>query len=239
MRLVKEIAKVPFLCLLQVGMWLAAAPLAAAPPSTGSTIKKCQDAQGQWHYGDTAAAECATARITEIDEEGRKIGEIAAPTTSAEREALRELERKDAETKAQAEQRRLDDQRLLRAYETEADLLRARDQRLAHIDHTMKGNAQLLAGIQERLAGLEKRAGDGQPSAALAAARRQVADYETANDELRRQRERVADDFERELAAWRAAWNRGRDPAPAPELPKPPAPGRGGSPNKCPLCGGR
>ena len=217
-------AKVRLFCLLQAGVLLAAAPLAAAPPRAGSVIKKCQDAQGRWHYGDTAAAECATSRVTDIDEEGRKIGEIAAPPTPGERKARREQERKEVAATAQADQQQVEDRRLLRAYENETAVLRARDRRLAHIDRTMGGNGQLLANIRVRVANLEKEAGGGQPSAELVAARRQVVEYEAANDELKHQRKGIADQFERELAAWRAAWDRAQGPALASDLAKPPLP---------------
>jgi hypothetical protein len=47
-------------------------------------IKKCKDATGRWHYGDTAAEECAKSKITEMSDEGTTKQVIAAPPTEGE-----------------------------------------------------------------------------------------------------------------------------------------------------------
>ena len=66
-------------------------------------ISKCQDANGKWHYGDNAASVCGDARITIIDDRGRKIDEVAPPMTVEEFNALEaEEKRKAAEESGKA-----------------------------------------------------------------------------------------------------------------------------------------
>ena len=44
-------------------------------------MAKCQDEQGNWHYGDFAAAECANnAEITNMSETGTVIGTVRCAT---------------------------------------------------------------------------------------------------------------------------------------------------------------
>ena len=60
----------------------ATAPYAAN--SGRAPIKKCQDEDGNWHYGDTAAAECSKSKIIEINNQGYKSRVIDAPATEQE-----------------------------------------------------------------------------------------------------------------------------------------------------------
>ena len=66
-----------------------------------ATIKKCKDATGRWHYGDTAAEACAKSKITVLSEEGTTKKVIAAPPTQAE---LKERELKKEETEKEQQQ---------------------------------------------------------------------------------------------------------------------------------------
>ena len=58
-------------CLLTLSLLLPG-PGVHAAPSGASSIKKCQDATGKWHYGDTAADECARSKVTVITEKARR-----------------------------------------------------------------------------------------------------------------------------------------------------------------------
>ena len=60
----------------------AAGTAHAAGPSP--KIKKCQDAAGRWHYGDTADEECSKSKVIEMTDKGIQTREIAAPLSASE-----------------------------------------------------------------------------------------------------------------------------------------------------------
>ena len=198
---------------LGLAAWLLAG---AAPGQT--TIKKCQDAEGRWHYGDTAAAECARSGVTEIDVEGYKVKEQPPPKSEAELEAERQAAaRAKAEAEARARQAR-EDARLLAIYDSEADILRARDERIDYLEAQRQVNRALLEDLRKRLAAAKKgAAADDKNVAALEA---QLREYENHALQLDRQIEAVRGRYGEELARYREARARSR---PAGGDGKPPA----------------
>lgn len=144
-----------------IAMAGASATLAAAPAG-GGKIKKCQDASGKWHYGDSAAAECAQSKIEVMSEQGIKKKEIAAPPTEAElkdREARRaEEERK----KLSEEEQKKKDVLLLSSYGHENDILFVRDRKLAQLESQIKATEGTLKSLNGVLKRLEKQAEDDQ-----------------------------------------------------------------------------
>src|SRR5512139_2495203 len=128
---------------------LAAGPALAADPKAGARIKKCQDAQGRWHYGDEAADACAQSKVIELDTRGIKRKEIDAPLTEAELKARAgELEEAEKAKKLAAQQKRRDDQ-LLATYAVEDDLILSRDRKLADIDTQVKSSEATLASLRK------------------------------------------------------------------------------------------
>ncbi|HJW80631.1 MAG TPA: hypothetical protein VJ396_00170, partial [Acidiferrobacterales bacterium] len=73
--------------LLLVSLFAATLPASAADDKKGGRIKKCQDAAGKWHYGDSADEDCARSKVIELDTRGIQRKEIAAPLTEAELKA--------------------------------------------------------------------------------------------------------------------------------------------------------
>jgi len=188
--------------------------LIVAPISTSlaDTIKKCQDAEGRWHYGDTAAEECARTGITEINVEGYKVKEQAAPKTEAELDAQRQAEAK-AEAEQQArEKQQAEQQRVLTVYETEENLIRARDQRIEYINNTIKLNNEMLTKLAENREQLQGHLnGTKDPKAAeglnkeLAQVDAQIKEYEEHNVAQSKELEQVRARYDAELQLFRAA----------------------------------
>lgn len=149
-------------------------------PVSAETIKKCQDANGKWHYGDHAAFECEQySRITEIDEEGYKVGEVDAPPTQEELDAKIRAERQLSEQEdTDAKQKRLD-QRLLITYENPERILQTRDALLAAIDSAVDADRELRDQLTVELRRIEA---SGGPNAAENAEsiRQQIADFDEA-----------------------------------------------------------
>lgn len=150
------------LCL--VSMLSAAAvilpPTAESARKQGATIKKCQDATGRWHYGDTASAACADSKVTIINKQGVKTGVVDAPPTAAE---LKEHEKQQAEAE-QAKEQKKRDELLLATYGREADITYVRDRKVAQLESLIKASQDTLKPLRATLARLEAQAATEQKS---------------------------------------------------------------------------
>ncbi len=139
------------LCLPVMGIQAASGP---------TTIKKCKDATGQWHYGDTAAQECAKSKITVMSEEGTTKKVIAAPPTAQE---LKEREARK-ETEETEQQRAVDqakkDALLLSTYGGEDDITYIRDRKIAQVETSIKASEETLKTLRAALARMEAQAAD-------------------------------------------------------------------------------
>lgn len=135
---------------------------AYAGPNDSPRIKKCQDAQGRWHYGDTADAQCKQSKVVEINNQGITTKEIAAPLTPAELKQ-RELNKSsvDAETKKTEEQAR-QDQLLLATYGHEDDISFVRDRKVADIEGQVHASLQTLTSLGNALKRVQAQAAEEQ-----------------------------------------------------------------------------
>ena len=134
--------------------------IGAQAADKGQSIKKCRDATGQWHYGDTAAEECAKSKITVITEQGTTKKVIAAPPTEQElkeREARRETE--ETEQKKAEEQTRKD-ALLLSTYGVEGDITYIRDRKIAQVEAQIKASEETLKSLRAALTRMEAQAAD-------------------------------------------------------------------------------
>jgi hypothetical protein len=159
-----------FVCNVLAGLGLVGTALdgfAAAPPADKGKIKKCQDAAGKWHYGDTADQECSQSKVIEMNKRGVETKQIAAPLTEEERKA-KELEQAEKEKETQlAAERKRKDKILLGTYTNEADITAMRDRKLAEIDVQIRGSQATLKTQQDALARLQAKAkaeGNGKPA---------------------------------------------------------------------------
>jgi hypothetical protein len=197
-------------CLLTLGLLLPG-PGAHAASSKSSSIKKCQDATGKWHYGDTAAEECARSKDTVISEKGTTKSVIAAPPTEQElkeREAQRET--LEAEQTRAAEQARKDTL-LLSTYGVEDDIIYIRDRKIAQIETSIKASEQTLKPLRATLARMEAQAAEESkdPKAAettvknIETTRSQIARHESAIAAKRQEQEALRRQYTEELERYR------------------------------------
>lgn len=205
----------------------------AADTKKGPRIKKCQDAQGNWHYGDKADEECARSKVIEIDQRGIKRKEIAAPLTDAqlkEREAQRE-EAERARKAAEEQSRR--DELLLSTYAVEADITLTRDRKLSDLDAQIRSNEETLKSLRNSQERLQKQAADEQrggktvsPQTAQSLSRieSQVSTHEAVIEKMRKEKTVVSRQFEQDLERYRSI-KRGQV-KPAPQATTPAAPAR-------------
>lgn len=129
---------------------------------TITTIKKCKDATGQWHYGDTAAADCAQSAVTVMTDEGTTKKVIAAPPTAQElkeRKAHQEVE--EAEQQKAKEQARKD-ALLLSTYGSENDITYIRDRKIAQVETIIQASNETLKSLRAALARMETQANESK-----------------------------------------------------------------------------
>jgi hypothetical protein len=170
-------------------------------------IKKCQDAAGKWHYGDTAAEACATSKVTEISDQGIKKRVIEAPATADDikrREAI-EAERE------KAKERSKQDEILLSTYSHEADIGYVRDRKLAQLEASIKASSETLASLRkvetrlqaQEAAEKKSNASTEQTTKMLEQTLQQIATHEAAVAQKRKEQELIRQRSEMDLKRYR------------------------------------
>ncbi|MBI3778917.1 MAG: hypothetical protein HY274_08410 [Gammaproteobacteria bacterium] len=186
-------------------------PASGAFAETGQTIKKCKDTTGRWHYGDTAAEECAKSKITVISDEGTTKKVIAAPPTAQElkeREARKEIE--EAEHQKAADQAKKD-ALLLSTYGVEDDINYIRDRKIALIESSIKASEETLKSLRAALTRMEAQAADDEkggkvdPSTTknIEQTRKQIARHESVVADKRGEQEALRKQYAAELERYR------------------------------------
>ena len=133
-----------------------------AAPSDSPRIKKCQDARGRWHYGDTADAQCKQSKVVEINKQGITTKEIAAPLTPEELKQ-RELNKNSVEAeKKKADEQTRQDQLLLATYGHEDDISFVRDRKIADIEGQVQASVQTLISLRNALKRVQGQAAEEQ-----------------------------------------------------------------------------
>ena len=163
-------------------------------------INKCQDAQGRWHYGDTAAAACAQSKIEVMDQRGLRVKEVAAPPSAAELKA-READGQAAErAKQQAVEQAKRDKQLLATYGHEDDIALGRDRRLADVKAQMSTIESTLDTLRATLTRMQTQTGTAENIAKTEA---QIAKQEAFLAERMREQESIKARYTEELTRYR------------------------------------
>jgi hypothetical protein len=202
--------KFVFAYILALGLCLPVLGLHAASGPT--TIKKCKDATGQWHYGDSAAQECAKSKITVMSDEGTTKKVIAAPPTEQElkeREAHQETE---AAEKQRAADQAKKDALLLSTYGGEDDIIYIRDRKIAQIESSIKASEETLKNLRAALVRMEAQAtdeGKGDKAADqstvknIEQTKKQIARHEGVVAEKRKEQEALRKQYADEMERYR------------------------------------
>jgi chromosome segregation ATPase len=209
-----------------------AAHAAGPAPSTDKAptrIKKCQDAQGKWHYGDNAADQCAKSKVIEMDKSGIERKVLAAPKTAAELKAMEaQLAAEEQARKDAAEQAKRDAQ-LLATYTHEEDITTTRDRKLKEMDAQIKGTEGTIQSLRKSLERLQAQAAEDQragrpvpPTTAKAIANNesQIAKHEANIARWTKDKENMKTQYENDLVRFREAKHR-QALAPPPPKPEP------------------
>jgi hypothetical protein len=178
----------------------------------GPKIKKCKDAAGKWHYGDTAAEECAQSKVTVLSEKGFTKKVIAAPLTEAE---LKEHELKKEELEKEqknAEDQAKHDALLLSTYGVEDDINYVRDRKIAQIESSVHASEETLKSLRGALVRMETQATDeakGDKTAAeqttknIEQTKLQIGKHEAVVATRRKEQEDIRNQYAADLARYR------------------------------------
>ena len=213
--------------------------VSAAGPSTTDKapvrIKKCQDAQGKWHYGDDAADACARSKVIELDQRGIKRKETAAPLTEAqlkERESKRAAEEEQKRLETEQQQR---DQQLLTTYTHEDDIKHMSTRKVGEIETQIKFAEEAIKSLRGSLARLQSQAAQEQrtgqkvsPQTAKAIANNeaQIARHETNIQKMRKEQETLRVKYQADLERFREVKRKQAMPPPLPAATGTPAPAK-------------
>jgi hypothetical protein len=193
------------------GVWCLGLFLVLPQGVGAATISKCQDADGQWHYGDFAAEVCAQSRVIKMNSQGVKVGEDAAPLTP---EQLVEREKnlaKEREIRRLAEEKEAKRRRIVAIYDSEADIARARDTHLAAINQRKVTEESILSGLRGRMERLDAQiaeVGEAGPGREDLLGRQkslnvQIRRFDVALAKSLEEQAKVISDYEEELAVYR------------------------------------
>ena len=182
-----------------------------------SSIKKCQDATGKWHYGDNADELCAKSNVIELDKSGVQRKVIARPRTEAELKAMEGQREAEEKARKEAEQLAKRDQQLLASYAHEEDITTTRDRKLKEVEEQIKGTEGTIQSLQKSLSRLQAQAAEDQragrpvptPTAkAIASNESHIAKHEANIARWRKDQETMKVQFQTDLVRFREAKNR-------------------------------
>lgn len=191
---------------------LATAVLSGPGAAQAATIKKCQDAQGRWHYGDQAARACQASRSDVIEFSSttgaKKV--IEGPPTKDELAARKAETEKQENEKRQAAERAAQDKMLMQQYAHEDDIIFERNRKIKELESAIESQEATVTSLRAVLARAEDTAmddgkGSAKSGAAAANARTQVERHEAALEEKRRELERLKKEYDQRLERYREA----------------------------------
>ncbi|HKI83576.1 MAG TPA: DUF4124 domain-containing protein [Candidatus Krumholzibacteria bacterium] len=161
------------------------------------TITKCQDKDGNWHYGDYASQACAQdSTITEIDQRGMTVKKSDAPPTK------KELEEREAEVKKQREEaaerakQEAEDKRLLRTYDNAQSILDARDERVNAMDRKLESQRLFRQDLVDER---DKLKDSEQNHEHIQSLDQQIAQYDKAIETIQSERQATIEDYDEQL----------------------------------------
>jgi hypothetical protein len=171
-------------------------------------ITKCQDAEGNWHYGTFAADACIDAVVDQLNESGTKIGEDRPPPSEEEVRRNEELA-KDAKLKADdasAQYKR--DIEIVRIYGTEETIIATRDRKIASIDNNIDITRQIKQGTIKDINKLKKLKQTKKVKRQVEERELAVKSYDRVIRHNLTEREKLFGNYITILAEFRAAYGR-------------------------------
>ncbi|ORE85245.1 hypothetical protein ATO7_15717 [Oceanococcus atlanticus] len=166
------------------------------------------DENGRVHYGDRIPAKYAQQQVQTLNDRGVVVNEKNAPKTAEQLAAEQAQREAEAEAKRRQEEQNRYDQFLLSTYATQDQILHRRDEQLAILDSRIASGEKSVAESQATLSSLKEREDrlKAQDKAVPSKLQKQIMEFETvvrtseaALNAMRAEREKVNDEFERDL----------------------------------------
>lgn len=176
---------ITFLFTITVVSLLAATPFGA----DAGTIKKCKDAQGRWHYGNSAAKACAHSEVIEFDAGKIKKKVHGPPPTKDQLDEYKAKKLAEEKEKDRLTERARQDKLLRASYAHEDDIVFERNRKLKDLQSGIESSAATLSSLRAVRDRAQKRAEEEKTSSegvskttqkTLASAERQVKSHEHA-----------------------------------------------------------
>jgi hypothetical protein len=181
-------------------VWIAMPTLALA------ATYKWVDEQGVTHYGDKIPPQYAKQQREVVNDQGTTVKVLQKEKTPEER-AAEQAAKLEQERLKQAEQKQAAyDRYLVQTFESEADLARMRDERLATMDSHIKINETAAAGTQKSLDQLKAREAKGktpQLTKQITELEARLAKDQQTLTKQRDERARLSAQFTRDIARYR------------------------------------
>jgi len=172
-------------------------------------LKKWVDKNGQIHYGDKIPSQYLRQQHQIMNKEGVIIENVPAAKTEAQ---LIEEKRQQRLAKIQAEKKRQQDFKdrvLIDTYTTERDLLKAREERLSTFNSLIDLTGTIIVSNQEQLDRLLKRKAEFERfqkelpvhmKAQEKILRQQIIDNQGYVEDQKKERQKIVDKFDKDLA---------------------------------------
>ena len=179
--------------------------LAVALPVQAAGIKKCQDENGQWYYGDLADEACGVTEVTRLNEQGSIIGKESLPPTQQQLDDRAKAKKEVAAAKAIKDKQRRRDKSLVQIYGSEEAINSTRDNKLESIDNNLEVMHKLKEGIEFDINKLKERKQSDKVKKLVAERERAVKSYENVISQSLVQRGGLEKEYAIILRDFRAA----------------------------------
>jgi hypothetical protein len=174
-----------------------------------AAIRKCQDADGNWHYGEYADSECAiSSDISTVNQNTGAISTKKRPPTAEELEAASKKKKEAAAKIAAQKKQDAKDKNLVKIYGSEEIIISTRDRKLSSIDNNVNITRQLKSGVQKDIESLKKRKKSKKVDALIAERQRAVKSYDNAIKTALTERSRLEKEYTQILDSFRQAAGR-------------------------------
>lgn len=187
--------------------------LAATPPGADAgSIKKCKDAQGRWHYGNSAAKACAHSEVIEFNAGKVKKKVHGPPPTQDQLEEFEAKKRAEERKKEDLAERAKQDKLLTASYAHEDDIVFERNRKLKDLQSGIESSTATLNSLRAVRDRAQKRAEEEKSSSkgvskatrkTLASAERQVKSHEQVLSEKEKELEEMKLHYDDALKRYR------------------------------------
>ena len=138
-------------------LFALSAVLLSATFSAQAKMYKWVDENGQMHFGDKIPQKYLTKEHDELNERGMKVKHKDAEKTAQEKAEDQRLEEERKQAVLEEEKKKKLDRVLLDAYDTEQDLIKARDSRLDDVANQIQLSEAIIRESNKKISSMEEQ----------------------------------------------------------------------------------